>query len=323
MKYFKKNISLIGLFFCLQLFSLLINIYVIKVNNLDELSNGLYTKNSIIIQDSDVKKCINQCSNYTNSKLFIEYSDVYREYIPNNSKWQPIMKEGKFFTKDDNENEAVIGKGMINLIEQSGATQYITFNETKYKVIGIMGASFISKADYIVLLKSKNVERVKENSKVVLDGLTRYQKKKLSKEGINFHKNENIGLNRTANSSFFNTVLIINTVLIVICGTCICVRLWYENKKKEFQVEFILGLPIKSTMNKNISKLITNIVLVGAAVTVIALFFQSVDSYKLIVCLWITNLISIIISLSCIKFFTFADRKKLYFYSKEKIYEKK
>lgn len=119
-------------------------------------------------QESSYKEILsslmkNNSYNLFNTRMFGDSFRAQGIYLTENLKVTPSLIEGRFFTKNDftssnNENLAVIGKGLLDKIETLNDEKYILFNNKKYKVIGVVGDKKSQKMlDYTLIFNLKDL----------------------------------------------------------------------------------------------------------------------------------------------------------------------
>lgn len=244
----KKNFTFIIFFICLNLFACSILIFASQQKQLNELSNGLYTSHCAVFNDNEPQKYMEDLNEKIELRIFIECNSIFRFFIQKNGDWKPPMQSGRFFSSYEKGKKAVIGKEMVEYVKKNNGTDYITFQDENYEVIGIMGASFASRADYLVLLQSEKIPIVNgakivvdSNQKSTVDKIIKYINKK--HQAISLIKTETKGLYRGSNAAFFYYLLVIDSFLLIICSMFVYLGYWYEKQKASMYVKFILGIP--------------------------------------------------------------------------------
>lgn len=280
----KKDFIFIVFFICLHFFAFSFLVYTFHQKQLSELSNGLYTKNYVIFNDNEPQKYIENLNKNNNCRLFIEYDNIFRFFIQKNNNWKPPMQKGSFFCENKKGRVAVVGKEMANHIKRYNNIDYISFQGEDYEVIGIMGASFISKADYLILLQSEKIPTT-NRMKIVIDGNSKFSINQMVNSITTKHKKisciEGVskGLYKTINTTFFYRLLSIDSFLLVFCSIFIYLRYWYEKEKNTMHVMFLLGIPINTIIGENIKKISLNILIASFIANIIFLFKSSISFY--------------------------------------------
>ncbi|WP_027400519.1 hypothetical protein [Anaerovorax odorimutans] len=166
MRKYKKYLIIVILIGTLFL-SMLLDQYQIVEGQLNLESNRMYSQNSRVIENLSIIEKNKNLKEYS-FRVFGELKEIpfVRSYYSNNYRsWEPMLKEGRFFNKEDTK-EAIVGKNVE--LEYKGNERYYVFNGKKYKVIGywgIEGSSFMD--DQILLNDSRYFED--KNVKTVLD----------------------------------------------------------------------------------------------------------------------------------------------------------
>ncbi|MCY6957270.1 hypothetical protein [Clostridium brassicae] len=278
----KKNIIFIVFFICLNLFAFSFLVYTVHQKQLSELSNGLYTRNYVVFNDNEPQKYIENLNNNNECRVFIEYNDVFRFFAQKNEKWKPPMQKGSFFSENIKGRKAVVGKEMVKHIKKYNGKDYISFQEEDYEVIGVMGASFVSRADYLILLQGEKIPTT-GRMKVIVDSngkstinkmvndITKEYKKTSYVQGISK------GLYKTANTTFFYRLLSIDSFLLIICSIFIYLRYWYEKEKVTMYVMFLLGIPRKTIIGENIKKISLNVLIASFIANIIFLLKDNIS----------------------------------------------
>ncbi|MEK4005052.1 ABC transporter permease [Paenibacillus sp. FSL H3-0333] len=167
-----NNLLIAALFILLSLIVVVFNYYQVQHNELNQLSRGLYTKNSIFftIKEKAIEINWSEIETSDDYTIFSELGSVekngswqeLRAIYFNKSTYDPPLAEGRFFNNADfynNDNLAVIGKNIdgTDLLEKAGELYY-TFAGRNYKVIGIMGAPYSSKLDDTVFVNLDSLQ---------------------------------------------------------------------------------------------------------------------------------------------------------------------
>ncbi|WP_129600110.1 hypothetical protein [Anaerophilus nitritogenes] len=197
-------------------------------------------------------------------RVFIECNNVFRFFIQKNENWKPPMQSGRFFLSYEKGKKAVIGKEMVKYVKENNGIKHITFQDENYEVIGIMGASFASQADYLVLLQSEKIPMMNEakivvdsDRKSIVDQIIKHIRK--NHKTISYIKSETKGLSRTSNATFFYHLLVMDSCLLIICSIFVYLRYWYEKEKATMYVKFIFGVPQNIMIAEYIKEISLNI----------------------------------------------------------------
>lgn len=153
----KKNIGNIILISTLYI---IILFFSLGVSYLKDYKDNIYEQQYYIGENSisfnissneeidykDIIKVISENTNYNifNTQIMSNQFICNGLYMKENIKVTPRIMEGRFFNKDDfksykNDNLAVIGKGLLDKTIIENGERYITHNDNRYKIIGIMG----------------------------------------------------------------------------------------------------------------------------------------------------------------------------------------
>ncbi|WP_160037159.1 hypothetical protein [Paenibacillus sp. An7] len=296
----RKDIAFIFIFICLYSLCYCFLTYTGKQEKYHELSNELYTNHhAVLITKKDNSELIKQISK-SNYRVFLEYNNSYRLLLENKGNWSPPIVSGSFFTKNDVENKAVVGKEMQKYIEEVKGKKYISFQGENYEVSGIMGASFASSIDYLILLNNPIKNQIDDNTKIIIDSdnksiVTDITNSLIEKDPtISPIKSAQKGLSRTANIPFIYQLLIFEFYLLMLISIITFIRYWYEKEKKTIYVLFLLGIPKKRINIHLFLKILLNVVVSGALTVIIFLIFgfESTISFNqmiLIIILFLTS----------------------------------
>lgn len=241
----KKNITFISLILILNILLMLIFKYKHSQTYIQELSNQFYSTNSIKFFDSNINKHIDILKNETNYRVFVELDDTFRFFKYNDKNWSPPMLNGNFFPLNTTEKTAVVGKNLVEKIQNLNGSDVIKFYDDYYKVIGIMGESFPTRIDSLVLLTSDSPPQL-NNTKIVIDSDNKALIKKLSNKltsdyNVTLLEKEDLGLNKLVKSDFFSKLFVFITTLIVIFSIFVYLRYWFEKEIAFLRVLNLLG----------------------------------------------------------------------------------
>ena len=271
----KKDIVFILIFIGFYLLSYLFQIYTDKQESFNQLSNQLYSNHHSTFVTNGEFTWPEDLFSKLNYRVFVEHNKSFRSLLVNNEKWSPPMVSGHFFSKNDYEAKAVIGKEMLEYVYKINEKQYISFQGVDYEVTGIMGASFASSTDYLVLLNTPNKNQVSSNSRIILDSDSKSTVIEMNKKLATFQsslkpiESTNIGLSRTANIPFIYTLLVFEFYLLLLLSVIISIRYWYENLKDIINILYLIGISkrkiyvqilLKAALNIMLSGLVTNFI---------------------------------------------------------------
>lgn len=277
----RKDITFIFILSCLYLLFFSFLTYTGKQEKFQELSNELYTNHhAILITKGDYDGVIKQLST-SNYRVFLEYDDTFRLLLENNGDWSPPMLSGRFFSKSDDRNKAVIGKELENYTKEINGKKYISFQGEDYEVSGIMGASFASSIDYLTLLNNPSKNHEVDYTKIIIDSdiksnITNITSDIIKRDpSVTLLENEQKGLNKTANIPFIYQLLIFEFYLLMLLSIISFTRYWYEQEKKIINVLFMIGISIKTIYTQSFLKILLNVVTSGVIAVILFLIFES------------------------------------------------
>lgn len=296
----KKNIIFISMILILNMLLVLIFKYKDSQKYIQELSNQLYSTNSIEFIDSDFNKHIDLLKNEKNYRIFIEFDNTFRFFKSYNEDWSPPILSGKFFSSEMKGNNAVVGKDLIENIEKIDGLDVIRFNNEYYNVVGIMGESFQTRVDSLVLLNSDMFPRISD-SKIVIDSDSKKVIKRLSKRfllenDINLLEKEDIGLNKLVKSNFFSSFFVLMIILIVIFSVFVYTRYWFEKEIRFLEVLNIFGFRRKKIMIIYLKNILLNVFISGLLILFMSLLFKKLFILKIIIVSFLFISLSIILS---------------------------
>lgn len=188
----------------------------LKYNFLSNITNGLYSDNSIYFTVNKITAMDSVISEiYKDEVLFGEINNEFKTiYFIGNYKLP--VKDGRFFNRQDFDNKKnyiVIGSKYNAGIKTINKKQYYTFNDVEFEVIGILGLDIPSPLDNMILF---NYEYVKKylDSKCMYVLSSDSDKKSLDiTTDITVYNIPSTGINRVINSAWG-----INFVVIFIIG---------------------------------------------------------------------------------------------------------
>lgn len=274
----KKNIIFISLILILNILLMLIFKYKHSQTYIQELSNQFYSTNSIEFFDSNINKHIDILKNETNYRVFVELDDTFRFFKYNDKNWSPPMLDGEFFPLNTTEKTAIVGKDLVENIQNLNGSDVIKFHDEYYKVIGIMGESFPTRIDSLVLLTSDSPPQL-NNTKIVIDSNNKTLIKNLSNKltsdyNITLLEKEDIGLNKLVKSDFFSKLFVFITTLIVIFSIFVYIRYWFEKEITFLRVLHLLGFRRKKITCIFLQNIFFNI-FTSSIFTVITIFLSN------------------------------------------------
>lgn len=284
----KKDIYITMVFIMLYLVFYVFQTYLMKQEKFHELSNELYTNHYASLFSNGENKWLENPSNKENYRVFVEYNDTFRLLLINTGNWTPPLISGQFFTGNNKENEAVVGKEMLSYIEKDiNGNDFIDFEGEAYLVSGIMGASFASSSDYIVLLHKPNPLPLSSDSKIIVDSNTKSTVLSIvdsitkSDNSVKVIESSQKGVARTTNIPFIYRLLVYQFYFLLLISVISIVRYWYEKEKKVTTVMFILGIS-KQRINIQIFIRILMDILISGVVSILLLQTFDPQSFLLL-----------------------------------------
>lgn len=259
----KKGVFFVVVFGLLFLFTFCILLYSQQQKRIDELSNQFYTKNHAVFLDSDLNKWLKIEADY---RLFIEYNDTFRYFYQHNDDWSPPVEKGRFFQPGEEGNKALVGREVQDQIYVKKGKEYIDFQEVMYEVIGIIGDSFQSHVDYLILLSSPQVPK-SPSAQIVVDSDSYKHVKKIKESMENKYESvveieqSNRGIIKSASSGLFGNFFIISSILLSLFTVTFYLRYWYELELNKINLHFLLGIPIIMTVKSLLIKVVIYICL--------------------------------------------------------------
>lgn len=298
----KKNIIFISLILILNILLMLIFKYKHSQTYIQELSNQLYSKNSIEFIDSNVNKSIDILQNENNYRLFVELDDTFRFFKSNDENWSPPIFEGNFFSTEISGKNAVIGKSLIKNIQKVNGIDVIKFNNEYYKVIGIMGENFPTRIDSLILLSSDKIPKI-NNSKIIIDSNNKSLIKRVTKiisseNGFKLLEKEDLGLNKLVKTDFFSNFFLIVSILVVMFSILVYIRYWFEKEVPFLKLLNLLGFRRKKIIAIYLGNIFFNTFISSVFTVIIVLIFKKIFALNiLIISLLVTNISIIFISI--------------------------
>lgn len=262
----KKDMIFILFYAFLVLFSLLIIQYSKEQNQLSEMSNALYTKHAVQVENVQENMIAEMAGKISGARLFVELDQTFRYFIQGDH-WSPMMQAGSFFSSAQESNTAVVGKEMLHMIEKRDGKEWVFYGKEEYEVIGILGAPYASRSDYIILLRPADHIPLVRMQAVIIDGNTESLVQKAVKNVLTMSDafvcaDRSVkGIERLANTTYFYKLLVLNTVLILFCGSCSFLWFWYKEEKKWIDVLILMGLAKWLVRIQVLRKVILNIFL--------------------------------------------------------------
>lgn len=278
----RKDITFIFIFICFWLYCFSFLLYSYRQKVYYELSNELYTNYHTVLKDGNDTKGLTVPLFKSSYRIFFEYNNTYRFITQNNGDWSPPMLSGDFLLGEVKGDKAVIGKEMLKYVNEEGGTKYVQFQGIKYEVTGVMGATFASPTDYLILLYGQNVAPITADMRIVLDSDSKSTVTEITHGILNNNPSVTLiestqkGLYRTANMPYFYYLLLLELFLILFLGIFAFLRYWYEKEKPVMYVLYLLGIP-RMTVNKNIFIKVSLNILISTFVSSIILILTNGD----------------------------------------------
>ena len=117
------------------------------------ISNGLYSTWNVVLRDADLGESEILPYLPNDGRLFFEHDITGRlRSFYQNSNWQPPLVEGDFFDEKYGGLQAVVG---IHVLQNMENDDYLEIDDHYYEVIGVIGVSYPSPLDHLVLLNNR------------------------------------------------------------------------------------------------------------------------------------------------------------------------
>jgi hypothetical protein len=237
-------------FLCLLLSFLIVwtSFFLNKQNQLDVLSRGLYDVDPLTFTIKDSEQTIQwgELDLPGSFTVFVDFDPFYGFFYRNHT-YVPPMVSGRFFREDDfyrNKKLAVIGKSVDSpLIDE--------LKDEGFEIIGVMGATYSSKIDEMILLNLDAIEQGKPIDSAVyvmnydhnseIDALS-FQKQTVAINRIDSGKS---GVQRYLNTYFYQ-LLLLCILIVILVGFCVLFTYYWLGKKRvEIRVLWQLGVPMQ------------------------------------------------------------------------------
>lgn len=272
----KKDVVLFIVLTGLFLFFYIFQTYLHKQEEFNELSNELYTNHHEVLINQGDDQWLKELPD-SNYRIFAEYNSTYRLLLKNTGEWSPPMISGHFFLETDQGLKAVVGNEMRKYVYEHGGIKYISYQGEEYEVTGVMGASFASSIDYLVLLFNPDFPSIPKNTRIIIDGDNESTVEELIEKVVS--KNPLIsriesaqkGVSRTAEVSFFNILLFVEMCILILFTITAFVRYWYEKERNTTRVLFLLGISKRRIYQQIIFKSLL-IVLFSSIITIFVIY---------------------------------------------------
>ncbi|SFG87295.1 MacB-like core domain-containing protein [Lachnospiraceae bacterium C7] len=264
---FSKKINfttlLLVLLYCIMpIITILMIQHISMTDTLSKMENGTFGESSNayeIKNKNPIKSIIKSCKNQsTDIAVFCDSTDISEKirYIYFNNHYVDFpMKEGRFFKSSDfkpNNKVCVIGKNQKKNSFKEGNQRYILYNDSKYKVLGILGYEDETLFDSYIFLNMSS-EKIDSNI-FTFDFLkTNFNTKSIHSretELLSTLKSNNLNPKTFAGETKFSESIIpkiysAKWLALLIAGCFICILLtttrWIEQKKKVIGISRIYG----------------------------------------------------------------------------------
>ncbi|MBB5174486.1 FtsX-like permease family protein [Salsuginibacillus halophilus] len=245
----RKNgtVWLIMLYSLLSIMMVTFSLYQINQQEVSILSRGLYESNPSTFTVTDDEEPIdwrklNKDDAYS---IFVEIEESYRGFYYQEDTYSPPMVSGRYFEEEDFYNDkqrAVIGQSVsedeLEQIKRDG-----------YEVIGIMGGSYSSPIDEMILF---NIDAVEEGnpipSAVYVLNINNGQ---LSPDHLNFNNTHisvdsinrgDIGAERFLGTENYQVITGLFFILLLFCLSFFFIQYWVAQRKIEIRILWQLGI---------------------------------------------------------------------------------
>ncbi|MBP1991911.1 ABC transporter permease [Paenibacillus eucommiae] len=270
----RRDVAFIFIFICLYLFCFSFQLYSSKQKKYYELSNELYTNHYAVFVTKDDQKWLPTPLSKSSYRVFMEYNQTFRLILENKGDWSPPMISGRFFAETDEGSKAVIGQEMLEYVKEHNGMKYITFKGEDYQVTGVMGASFASSIDYLILLYVPNQTPVTTGMRIILDSDSKSTVKKITHHILDINPSLTViesiqkGIFRKANIPFFYYLLLLEMSLLLFFSIFAFLRYWFEKEKKYMYVLYLLGIS-KRIIHRNIFIKTSLNIFIGTLISII------------------------------------------------------
>lgn len=248
----KKN-GIVALLLAMIFFLVLLtNNYKQSQEQLVEESNHLYSPNNSVLQKISFDEIIaDKTLNSVPYRLFYMVENDLnldiRTYYSNDYKdWQPPLKDGEFFKKND-EKKAIVGKDVK--IKHENGKEYFMLDGTDYEVIAHLGKKVPNQFKHSVLLSDSSFFDSAEKT-YTIDGKSLKKIEKINLVGQE-HKNS-LGANRYLSVDFFSPLIILFAKVIIVGLVIFLVYLYQLYSYQEILVLKIIGLSSKKILWENL-----------------------------------------------------------------------
>lgn len=249
-----QNILFVCLFFASNLFLFFyLNYSVIETRQM-LIANRLYTTwHTDLIDgvDKDLLDYIHYLPN--NSRIFLEhdYHGTIRTMYQKGD-WHPPLLSGVGFNADIDSLQAMVGVGLIDDMINEGL---IKINGIVYEVVGMLGTTYPSPVDDLIILNQNKaglpIERVvvDTNRPISMNQISEIFGSELSSERQYFFSG-------IVNSDIFSQLIFLNVLMIMMIVTILSTYLYSISKHKLDIVKNILGYKRRLVFLQNSSSLV-------------------------------------------------------------------
>ncbi|PEC19913.1 ABC transporter permease [Bacillus cereus] len=250
---------LLGIVVALTILMLLIvSSYFFKKNEMDKLTNGLYSSTNFRFSmkesegNNSLHKFIKQTkqSNYILFKENIEKPNIRGVYSSQTLNTIP-MKSGRFFQKEDffhNKKLAVVGKEFKD-IENISGKKFVNYKGHKFEVIGTIGGEVKSEVDNIIYLNLDALWDLNINSTgiYVIDGNDDGEKlfstleSILGKDSVFPIEDKGKGSKRLFENNFIDNSMIFLLFIIALMMNILSTSYWIYKKRILISIQHFIG----------------------------------------------------------------------------------
>ncbi|MGE1217557.1 ABC transporter permease [Bacillus toyonensis] len=245
------------------IFTLMISLtttYLIKINDIDKITNNFYSKNSVAFHIKDDNHPLNMQNllDHIDERDFMLFKENVLElpYIKGIYKTgdiaTPPLVSGRFFQADDffkNKKIAVVGKDNNDIVLKNGK-KYIQLNNTSFEIIGVMGESFSTKLDKMIYLNLDAALKLENKSygSYVLDGnkfmtstFDKLEQDMKSSISIVKANKETVGSSRVFERNSGNYEMFVLFILIILSMSIIICSYWFYKKRISISIQHVIG----------------------------------------------------------------------------------
>lgn len=259
----------------------------------EQLSNSLYTRNAEMFVVNDASWTLEDLPHDSEYRIFQEVNDTYKYLLNNSGDWSPPLISGSFFNQSEKTKTAIVGKEMLNDLVTVDGVKYLIFNNENYEVKGVMGASFASSIDYLVLLVDPELQM--NNPRIVIDSDSSNAVEKIMKYIANSSysftliDNSQKGLLRLGDTPTLYKFLLVEMYLLLLIGLISITRYWYEKEQEIIKTMHMLGVSKKYILFELFMK---NLIMLLISASIGIIFFYGASKFEFFT---ITEVISLVL----------------------------